>query len=110
MADQQQDSEIQPLSVWLGEQRKGALDVEAGADLSKLVEAVRLTGRGGTLTVAVKVTPGKAGSLEVVDDVRLKLPEPEREAALWFADKHGRLTRHDPDQLRFTNPDTKDPI
>lgn len=105
-----QSEEIQPLGVWLQQQRKGALDVEAGADLAKLVEAVRLTGKAGSLTIVVKIQPGKAGSLEVVDDVRLKLPEPEREAALWFADKHGRLTRHDPDQLRFQHPDTKEAL
>lgn len=102
--------EIQPLSTWLTQQRKGNLDVEAGADLAMLVDAVRSTGKGGSLTVVVRIQPGKAGSLEVVDDVRLKLPEPEREAALWFADKAGHLTRHDPDQLRIQHPDTKDPI
>lgn len=104
----QSEPEIQPLTAWLTQQRKGALDVEAGADLSKLVEAVRLTGKGGTLTLTIGIAPGKAGSLEVADKVRLKLPEELPEPALWFADKHGRLTRHDPDQLTLpmTEKDT----
>lgn len=93
------DETIQPITAWLTQQRKGALDIEAGADLSKLVEAVRLTGKAGSLTLTIAIAPGKAGSLEVADKVRLKLPEETPEPALWFADKHGRLTRHDPDQL-----------
>lgn len=90
---------IKPFADWLTQQRKGALNIEAGAALAELVDRIRETDKGGALVLTLKIKPGKARTLEVTDDVTLKLPEHDREAALWFADEDSNLVRHDPDQM-----------
>lgn len=97
--DDHDDRVTKPFADWLTQQRKGVLNVEAGAALADLVDRIRETGKSGALVLTLKIKPGKANTLEVTDDVTLRLPEHDREAALWFADGDSNLVRHDPDQM-----------
>lgn len=92
------DRAPRPFAEFVVQQRRGALNSEAAEKLAELVAAVTELGKAGQLTIVVKVAPGKGDSLEVTDDVRVKLPEPDRATALWFADGDHNLTRLNPAQ------------
>jgi hypothetical protein len=99
MTDRKDEAAVlKPFAEFVAQQRRGALNGEAGEKLAELVHAVSEVGKAGTLTIVVRVEPGKADSLEVTDDVKMKLPQPDRPAALWFADAHHNLTRENPAQ------------
>ena len=98
------EKDIRPFNEWLRDQRTGALNVELGEGLNKLVEAVETTGKAGTLTLKLTVKPaGKdtAGAMVVSDLVTLKSPESHPEF-FYFVDEDGNLTRSNPRQLPMT--------
>jgi hypothetical protein len=102
MPDEKDAKHVRPFAEWLQAQRGGALHLELGEKLHELTEAVQLHGKGGTLTLTVKLKPatkGRAdGMLVVSDDVAVKKPVGDRPEALFFIDRTGNLTRHDPNQ------------
>jgi hypothetical protein len=108
------DRHVRPFAEWLLEQGRGALAGELSDRLNELVEAVHLHGKGGSLTLTVKVAPaGKNGHTVVVsDEVKSKLPEGAREDSIWFVDGDCNLVRHDPHQqalpLREVDPPVVD--
>lgn len=64
------------------------------------------TGKGGTLTITLAVKPvakNDAGTVTVTDSVRVKAPQVERTASVFFVDKNANLRRDNPanDQLRL---------
>lgn len=90
---------VKPFNQWLLEQRGGALHGELSEELQKLVLAVTEHEKPGTLTLVVKVKQAETGThLLVADEVKVKAPEPDRGAALFFDDGHGNLSRRDPRQ------------
>lgn len=104
--------QIKPFAAWLQEQRQGGLHGEVSDALAELVSKVAEHGKAGTLTLTVKVSPSKVdGAVEVDDKLALKAPEPEKSAALFFADSRGNLSRQDPRQpelpLREISSDRK---
>lgn len=91
--------QTKPFSAFVQEQRRGALHGELSDSLAELVAACREHGKPGSLTVTIAVEPNKDGqTVNVTDAVKLKLPEADRGAALFFADDHGNLTRQNPAQ------------
>lgn len=86
----------------LREVRDGDLIAELTARMAELVEAVRATDRKGTLTVRFTLIPSKKGvpnMLFLEDDVKLVLPEPDRESTtVVFATDDNSLSRRDPRQ------------
>jgi hypothetical protein len=90
-------------SEWLQEHRKGHVDYEASEALQKVVEAVRETGKAGEVTVRIKVQPfkGDRNRMIVTDEIKAKAPDPDREAAIWYAAEGGKLQREDPRQQRL---------
>lgn len=97
------DIVIRPFADWLTEQAKGRTHAELGEGLHDLIARVQDTGKKGTITLTVTVEPMKkdASLLVVSDEIKLKLPEHDRPAAVFYADKNGNLTRDNPDQLTF---------
>lgn len=89
-----------PFNQWLLEQRGGSLHGELSDRMQELVAAVAIEGKTGSLTITIKVSPAAAGTNQfvVTDDVKVKSPEPERGASLFFADPAGNLSRSDPRQ------------
>lgn len=77
---------------------------EAGRLLGKLVDAVRDTGKPGTLTLVVKIEPDKAQpntGLLISDEVAAKLPKHERPVRkAWFLPS-GQVVDYDPDAPPF---------
>jgi hypothetical protein len=93
-----------PFADWLREQSAGRTHDELSQALHDLVSAVQLTGKKGTLTLTVElkpIAPGDVGTLVATDRVVLKAPANERARSVFFVDRHGRLTRNDPNQLEF---------
>jgi hypothetical protein len=79
----------------------GATVTELSEALQQVVAAVRQTGKTGSLTLALKVTPASKRTTEVLmieSQVRTKLPEPERGMTVFYATEDNRLVRNDPKQ------------
>lgn len=100
MPDTQQEApERRPFSAWLTEQRRGSLHSELSEALAELGRACLEHQGAGEVTLKIKAKPNKDGvSLTVTDDVKCKIPQPDRGAAIFFADDRGNLTRNDPRQ------------
>lgn len=94
---------IRPFADWLREQSKGKTHDELSDALHDLIAKVRDTGKKGTLALVVTVSPLKddIDVLVVSDEIKLKLPEHDRKASMFYPDEHGNLSRTDPHQLTF---------
>jgi hypothetical protein len=96
---------LRPFTQVLHDQRKGALHDEITKGLAEVVKASLATQKKGELTLKLKVAPGPDGvTINLFDDLTLKIPEHDKEAGLYFSDEHGSLGRRHPDQpqLPFT--------
>lgn len=92
-----------PFSDWLREQSGGKSHDELSEGLWDLVQRVRDTGKKGSIqfTVSVSTMKGDTDVLVISDEIKLRLPEHDRKASLFYTDKTGNLTRSDPQQLSF---------
>ncbi len=91
-----------PFAAFLQEQRRGGLHGELTDRLAEVVQAVQEHGKPGSLTLKLSIKPnGDGTTMTVSDDISCKTPEPERGAAIFFADDDGNLLRHDPRQLEI---------
>lgn len=81
--------------------RQGGLATELTCEMRNLVQLCADTGRPGEITLTLKLKPGKAGQLEVIDEVKVKPPKPERGTTLMFATPDGNLQRNDPRQMEI---------
>lgn len=85
----------------LKEIRQGQSLHELSEHLAVLVEAVRATGRKGSLTYTLTIKPASKGetvTLMVEDAVSVKRPNPERGTTVFFATNDNGLQRNDPRQ------------
>lgn len=80
-------------------------DIEAGGLLDELTEtqhslidAIRLTGKGGELTIKLTYKPDGGGQMTVKADVKSKEPVLSRGTSLFFLTPEGNITRRDPRQ------------
>mgnify|MGYP000216820846 CR=1 FL=1 len=88
-------------SVFLQDLQDGRTHSEMSAKLTELIEAVRATGRGGEITLVIKVKPATRGDVDkvtITDDVRLKLPAPDRKTDIFWLTDAGELSRNHPRQ------------
>ena len=97
------DAVVRPFADALREINGGKSHDELSIALRDLTASVKETGRKGTLTYTVTIAPmkGNPDVLQVTDRVAAKIPEPDRKASIFFADRDGNLTRTDPEQLTF---------
>jgi len=97
------ESFVRPFSDWLREQSSGHTHDELGEGLHDLIARVRDTGKKGTLQLTVTVEPMKENERMLIlkDEIRLKLPEHDRKASIFYADANGNLVRNDPNQIEF---------
>ena len=82
----------------------GATVAELSEALERVVSAVRLAGKSGSITLTLKVAPASKRSTDVLmveSQVRLKLPEPERGVSIFYATEDNRLVRNDPKQQQL---------
>ena len=85
----------------LAEIRHGALLDEATSALCEVVQAVSSVGKGGEITIKIRVKPVSAASATLVVDAEVtkKIPEADREVSIFFPTQDGSLTKTDPNQL-----------
>jgi hypothetical protein len=83
-------------------------DLEAGHLLDELsehqhslVDAIRLTGKAGELTIKLSYKPDGAGQMTIKADVKTKEPALARGTSLFFLTPEGNLTRKDPRQTEM---------
>lgn len=97
-----EDGPRKPFAAFLNEQRAGVLHAELSEGLNELVQSAHLTGKAGSITLAIKVDPNKDGqTVTVTDKVAVKLPQGERGGAIFFFDEHGNLSRRNPAQTEL---------
>lgn len=99
-----EDRTPRPFAAWLHEQRRGLLHDELGHKLNDLVAAVNEYGKGGELTLKLKVTPATKhgeGVVVVSDQVVVKAPEAPRPESVFYIDDDSNLVKNDPRQQAF---------
>lgn len=81
----------------------GTFQSHASDELTKLVQAVQESGRGGSLTITIKVKPttGTRKTLTFEGDFKAKAPVIAPDATLFFPDEDGNLHVDDPRQTRM---------
>lgn len=83
----------------LGMIRNGRANDKATRDINDVIRAVIATGKVGTLTVEVKIKPGKEeGEVSLIAKVTAKRPEADIPEATFFINAEGDLQRDDPRQ------------
>jgi len=85
-------------------------DVELAEGLVRLIEAVKTTGKAGTLTVRFDVKPLDGGNTAVLinDKIQTKLPEKNREGSIAYIGDGNRLQRTDPTAMPLFDEDIRD--
>lgn len=78
----------------------GFLDIELGEALAEVVNAVMSTGKKGTVTMKLDVSPQNIGqgTIRVAHDIKKTIPKEKREGGIMFAMPSGKLTPNDPSQ------------
>lgn len=86
-------------------------DVEAAETLRRVIEAVKATGKVGSITIRLDVKPadGMSEAVVVHDRIASKIPEKTREGSMAFVTKEGDLSRTDPSAMPlFEDEDIRD--
>lgn len=92
-----------PFADWLREQAAGRTHDELSEALAEVTAAVKDTGKKGSITLTISITPLKngGGALTVSDAVKKAVPQHDRRTTVFYADNDGNLTRDDPMQPTF---------
>ena len=101
-----------PFFHTLRELRAGMTLEDLSGEMAKVVQAVRETGKKGSLTLTLTVKPPRKGGavyLTVEDEITAKVPTLDHSDTVFFFGPNGALTRSDPSQqdlpLRSINVD-----
>lgn len=92
---------IDPAFLQLMQQhRRGNCLCELSESLRELNKQVQLTGKGGSLTLKISVTPATSlkGAVTVRDEIRITAPKTDKGGSLFYASADGALLRDDPNQ------------
>jgi antitoxin (DNA-binding transcriptional repressor) of toxin-antitoxin stability system len=97
---------VRPFAAILQEVAAGKLHTQLSEKLNELTEAVKATGKKGTVTVQITVEPVKKGNtnaLTVSGKTVAKIPEGDdaNPSSVFFTDAAGNLTRNDPAQIQL---------
>lgn len=97
------DPDPQSFAAFLCQHARGRSERELSERLRELVGAVQETGKPGSITYTLTIKPEpKADQAMVVSDaIKVKVPQLERPASIFFADDQHRLVRTDPRQPSF---------
>ena len=92
-------AQVKPFASFLQEQAKGASHAELSEALRALVLRVKDTEKKGQIVYVVNIEPmkGDPSLLVVKDEIKVKYPEHDRSASLFYEDD-GNLVRDDPNQ------------
>lgn len=95
---------MKSFSLFINELNDGSTHAALSADLKELLQTVQSTGRGGTLTLKIKVAPAVKGTQGDVDKVTitadraLTLPKPEQPTDFFWLTEDGETSRQHPRQ------------
>lgn len=94
---------MQSITDVLGQIRGGYALTEAGKQLQDVVKAVRSTGKKGSVTFTIDVSPDKTDDRVVTmkPSIKAKIPEKGFSEGIFFLGPDGRLTKEDPAQLEL---------
>lgn len=110
MTDKKEDQKRpQGLSEILASIRPGA-DIELGEEMSKLIDAVKDTGKAGSLTyaISVKLADGNGSAVIIGDKISAKRPEKDRATSIAYIGEDNRLQRTDPNSMPLWDEDIRD--
>lgn len=89
-------------AVFLQELRDGRAHAELSGGLDELLAKVKETGKGGTLTLKLKIKPAGRGSdvdkVVIADAITVDLPKPERGEDFFWLTENNDLSRNHPKQ------------
>jgi hypothetical protein len=82
-------------------------NTELADELTTLVQAVKDTGKAGTLTLTLTIKPvdGSTNVVGVHDVIKVKKPERTRMGSLAYPDKNNNLSRTDPASMPLFETD-----
>lgn len=89
---------MRALTDVIGDLNRGRTFHELNQELAKVVEAVKATGKGGSLTFSLKIAPNGVDSVELSADIKTKIPVPSQTKTLMFISADNSLVRSDPRQ------------
>lgn len=92
---------IKQFTQILQEINAGIFVEETSREYNKLIQAVRKTGKGGEITITLKVNPVTKGNGDIVvikDDVKTKLPRFDRKSTMVYTTPEGNTTIRNPQQ------------
>lgn len=100
-----------PFFETLRELRAGRTLEDLGTEMTKLIVAVKATGKSGELTLKLKIKPPKNGAisyLTIEDQISVKEPKLDRGDTVFFPTADNGLSRQDPTQaeLKFVSVPT----
>lgn len=96
----------------LAEIRGGLVETELSAQLNELVERVQESGKEGTITFQLKLSPHGRSNREIHVSTKINTkmpPKPDMEEPSIFFAVRGDLVRHDPDQANLFGPRSVEP-
>jgi hypothetical protein len=103
---------MKAFSVFINELNEGSTHAAITADLAELLQTVQNTGKGGELTLKIKVQPAVKGNAGYVDriviavDRALKLPKNEQPSDFFYLSEEGEPVRNHPRQQTLELRDT----
>ena len=80
--------------------RDGESLSELSEVMQKCVAAARETGKSATLKYEITFSP-QGNGIVVTDKVNEKIPQPDREGGIFFADENNNLTKDNPNQKKL---------
>lgn len=102
--DQDDDArQVRPFADFLLDLASGSVHTDLSEELVALVEAVRATGKKGSLqlTLAVATVGANHDALQVTARVAAKPPASDPQSSIFFPDSAGNLRRENPAQPRL---------
>jgi hypothetical protein len=89
-------------AVFLQDLRDGRAHSELSSMLGELLAKVKETGKGGALSLSIKIKPAGRGQdvdkVTISDEVKLTLPKPERGDDFYWLTEDNDLSRNHPKQ------------
>lgn len=100
------DGQLKPFAATLHEIGNGKFTARLAAQVAEVTQAVRETGKKGSITIKLEIEPVKknsSGALNVSGSSVAKAPEGSdaTTSSIFFADDHGNLTKDDPRQQQL---------
>ena len=107
MFDNQKKDEKPPSFAAMLAQVRPRTDVEAAETLRKVIEAVKATGKVGSIVLRLDVKPAGTdeNAVDVFDRITTKIPEKTRMGARAFITPDGDLSRTDPQSMPLFEDD-----